>query len=114
VLAAIGVYGLISFLVGQRRHEIGTRMALGAARADILGLFLRQGTTLTFLGLGLGLIGAYAAAHFMSGLLFGVHGHDALAFSLAPLALLLAALLAILFPAWRAAHTDPMLALRYE
>ncbi len=113
-LAAIGVYGLISFLAAQRRHEIGTRMALGAARADILRLFFRQGVTLTASGLGLGLIGAYAAAHFISGLLFGVQGHDALAFSLAPLALLLAALLAILFPAWRAAHTDPILVLRYE
>ena len=84
LLAAVGVYGLVSFLVAQRRHEIGTRMALGAVRADILRLFLRQGVTLTALGLGLGLIGAFAAAHFMSGLLFGVQAHDALTFYLAP------------------------------
>ena len=89
-------------------------MALGAVRADILRLFLRQGVTLAALGLGLGLIGAFAAAHFMSGLLFGVQAHDALTFCLAPLALLLAALLAIIFPARRAAETDPMVVLRYE
>jgi putative ABC transport system permease protein len=113
-LAAIGVYGLVSFLVAQRRHEIGTRMALGAMRADILRLFLRQGVTLTVVGLGLGLIGAYTATHFMAGLLFGVQAHDAVTFCLAPLALLLATFIAVLFPAWRAAHSDPMLVLRYE
>jgi putative ABC transport system permease protein len=114
VLAAIGVYGLVSFLVAQRRHEIGTRMALGAVRADILRLFLRQGIALTALGLSLGLIGAYSVAHFMTGLLFGVQAHDVLTFCLAPLVLVLTALLATVFPAWRAAETDPMRALRYE
>jgi predicted permease len=113
-LAAIGVYGLVSFLVAQRRHEIGTRMALGAMRPDILHLFLRQGIALTVLGLVFGLIGAFMATHFMAGLLFGVQAHDALTFFLAPLALLAAASIANLFPAWRAAKTDPMLVLRYE
>lgn len=66
------------------------------------------------MGLGLGLIGAYAAAHFMTGCFFGAQAHDALTFCLAPLALMLAALLAILFPAWRAAETDPVHVLRHE
>ncbi len=114
VLAAIGIYGLVSFLVAQRRHEIGTRMALGAMRADIVRQFLRQGFALTILGLSVGLIVSYAAAHFMTGLLFGIQGHDVLTFCLAPLTLLLAALLATVLPAWRAADTDPMLVLRYE
>ncbi len=114
LLAAIGVYGLISFLVSQRRHEIGTRMALGATRADVLRLFLSQGMGLTMLGLGLGLIASYVAARFMASLLFEVQAHDALTFLLSSFVLLLAALLAILIPAQRAASTDPMVVLRYE
>ena len=113
-LAVVGVYGLISFLVAQRRYEIGTRMALGAARMDILHLFIRQGLVLTGAGLGLGIIGAYIAARLMSGLLFGVQAHDALTFLLAPVVLLIGALFAVLIPARRASLTDPMIALRYE
>lgn len=114
LLAAIGVYGLVSFLAAQRRLEIGTRMALGATRADILRHFLWEGLALIVLGLCLGLIGSYASAHVMTGLLFGVQTHDVLTFCLAPLTLLAAAFLATVFPAWRAADTDPMVVLRCD
>lgn len=114
VLAAVGVHGLISFLVAQRRQEIGARMALGATSNDILKLFLRQGIALTGLGLSIGLVGAYAAARAMAGLLFGVQVHDVFVFTAAPLVLFVTAIVAVLLPARRAAHCDPVVALRYE
>jgi putative ABC transport system permease protein len=113
-LAAIGVYGLLSFLVAQRRHEIGTRMALGATSADVLKLFFKQGLTLTAIGLSLGLVSAYSLTRWLASLLFGVRASDFFTYAIAALVLLLAALTATYLPARRAAKTNPVEALRFE
>ncbi|MGH9385184.1 MAG: ADOP family duplicated permease [Vicinamibacterales bacterium] len=113
-LAAIGVYGLVSFVVAQRRQEIGTRIALGATRADVLRLFFKQSVALTAIGLGLGLLGANFLTRWLGSLVYGVQTRDLLTFATASLVLLLAALTATYFPARRATKIDPMVALRYE
>ncbi len=114
VLTAIGVYGLLAFSVAQRRHEIGTRLALGANRADILRLVLRQGVALTVIGLCFGLAGAFILARSLATLLFGVKPNDPASFALVGLLLLLVGVLASYLPARRATKVDPMVALRYE
>lgn len=114
LLAAIGVYGLLSFLVAQRRREIGTRMALGATRADILSLFFRQGVMFTTIGLVIGLLVSYFATRWLASLLYGVRTRDFFTFAAASLVLILASLVAIYLPAHRAARIDPTVALRYE
>jgi ABC-type antimicrobial peptide transport system permease subunit len=114
VLAGVGVYGVVSYVVTGRTHEIGIRMALGAQRADVLGLFLKQGMGLVLLGLGLGLFGAFALSRVMTSLLFGVSAGDPMTFAGVSLLLSLIALLACYFPARRAARIDPLVALRHE
>ncbi len=114
VLAAIGVYGLLSFLVAQRRQEIGTRIALGASRGDVLKLFLTQGLALTIVGLAIGLGGALAVTKWLTSLLFGVRPNDPLSFAAVSLLLVLVGLTATWLPARRATKIDPMVALRYE
>jgi putative ABC transport system permease protein len=109
VLAAIGVYGLLSFSVAQRRQEIGIRMALGASRADVSKLALRQGIALTIIGLGLGLAGAPFLGRWLSSLLYGVGSRDPFSFVAVSLVLI-----ASYIPAHRATKVDPMAALRYE
>lgn len=113
-LALVGVYGVRSFAVARRTREIGIRMALGATPPGVLRLVLREGLLLTAVGLGFGLLLAAAAGCLLSGLLYGVSPLDPLAFTLAPLCLTAAALLACYFPARRAAKVDPLVALRHE
>lgn len=114
LLAALGVYGVLAFAVGQRTGEIGVRVALGATRANILRLILRQGAGLIALGIGLGLAGYFALSAIIGKLLFGVAPTDFTALLLAPFVLALVALVACLIPARRATRVDPMVALRTE
>ena len=114
LLAALGIYGVMAFAVAQRTHEIGLRMALGAQRRDVVLLILRDGMKLAFLGLGVGLLGAFALGHFMRTTLYGVATVD-LASLIAVAAVLVAvAVLASYVPARRSAKVDPMIALRQE
>jgi putative ABC transport system permease protein len=110
LLAAIGLYGVISYSASRRTHEIGIRMALGAGRSDVLRLVVVDGLKLTALGLGLGLAGAIP----LTRLLYGVRPHDVPVFTAVSLLLAGAATLASYIPAWRATRADPMAALRHE
>jgi putative ABC transport system permease protein len=114
LLAAIGLYGIISYGVAQRRGEIGVRVALGANRGDILGLIVRQGMALTAVGLVVGLVGAFILTRLLRSLLFGVTTTDAATFVAVPFLLAGVALLASYLPASRAARVDPAIALRAE
>lgn len=116
VLAGIGIYGVISYLVGQRTNEIGIRMALGAHRSDVLSWVLGQGTRLAIVGVVIGLIGAAMLTRLLASqsLLFKVSAHDPLTFAAVAGTLLIVALAACFVPAWRAARVDPITALRHE
>ena len=114
VLAATGVYGVLSYSVSQRTHEVGIRMALGAGRRDVLRLFMGQGMALVLLGLAIGLGGAFVLTRLMSSLLFGVSTTDAVTFVVVALVLMVVGVLACYLPARRATRVDPLVALRYE
>ncbi|HEX4231159.1 MAG TPA: ABC transporter permease [Bryobacteraceae bacterium] len=114
LLASIGIYGVLSYLVGQRTQEIGVRMALGAGRLEVLRMILTDGARMTVAGIGIGVIAALGLTQLMSSMLFGVHAADPLTFVLVAVALCLIALLACYLPARRAMKIDPMIALRDE
>jgi ABC-type antimicrobial peptide transport system permease subunit len=112
VLASIGIYGLLAFMVGQRSREIGLRMALGARPADILKLIVTKGVVLAGVGIIAGVILSASTASMMASLLYGVRPHDPAVFLVVPLLLFVVAVLASYVPAWRATKVDSMTALR--
>jgi ABC-type antimicrobial peptide transport system permease subunit len=114
LLASVGIYGVISHVVGQRTHEIGIRMALGARRLDVLRLILMGAGRLALIGIAVGLVCALGLTRLIAKLLYGVGPRDPITFVAVPSILIAVALLASYLPARRATRVDPMLALRYE
>jgi putative ABC transport system permease protein len=114
LLAVLGIYGVMAFLVAQRTHEIGLRIALGAGRLDVLRMVIGEGLRLSAMGLALGLAGAYLVGRGMQSLLYGVNALDLTAFSVVAVILMGSALLACCIPARRAVAVDPMVALRED
>jgi putative ABC transport system permease protein len=114
MLAAVGLYGVMSYSVAQRTHEVGLRMALGAQRRDVMKLVLRQGMKLTLMGVAVGLFASAALTRLMTQLLFDVSASDPMTFVAIALILVVVAVVACLLPALRATKIDPMVALRYE
>src|SRR5204862_5088425 len=114
VMAAVGIYGVMSYSVLQRTHEIGVRMALGAQRADVLKLILRQGVLLAITGVGVGLAGSFGLTRVISTLLFDVAATDKMTFATVSIGLFAITFVASYIPAWRATRVNPLVALRYE
>jgi ABC-type antimicrobial peptide transport system permease subunit len=114
LLASVGLYGVISYLVGQRTQELGVRIALGAQRKDILGLILAHGLKMALGGVALGLVAALGLTRFLEKMLYGVGANDPATFTVIALLLMTVTLVACLVPAWRATKVDPMIALRSE
>ena len=114
LVASVGLFGLMSYSVARRTHEIGIRMALGAERADVLRLVLRESMILVLAGVLFGLAAAIAASRPIAGLLFGLAPADPMTIAAAIVLMLLLSSVAAYLPARRAARVDPMVALRYE
>jgi putative ABC transport system permease protein len=113
-LAAVGIYGVISYSVAQRTREVGIRMALGARTIDVLNLVVRDGLKLVLIGIGVGLAGALLLTRLMTTLLFGVTATDAVTYVTVAAGLVVVALIACCIPARRATKVDPLVALRFE
>lgn len=113
-LSAIGLYGLVSYSIAQRTNELGIRMALGANRADILRMVLRESARVALIGTGAGIIVGLLLMRALRSVLYGVSAYDPLSFAGSAIALILVALAASFFPARRATRVDPIVALRYE
>ncbi len=114
IMCCVGVYGVISYLAGQRTREIGVRMALGARKQDVLRMVLKEAGTVSLIGIGVGLVAALILTRLMAKLIFGITAHDPMTFAAVSVLLMLVALAACYIPAWRASRVDPMKALRYE
>jgi putative ABC transport system permease protein len=114
LLAAIGTYGVLSYMVAERRREIGIRMALGAAQSSVLGQVMKQGLVLTAIGIAIGLAGAFGLNQVIASLLFGVQPTDPVTIAAVVGTIVAVALIACGLPAWRASRLDPNLVLRQD